>query len=132
HANGRPVSVWIDWNGDDEFDTDTELMYHNSSGGALHTTAITAPLGVSPGLKRMRIRTYSNSLERLVEGAYGYSGIGEVDDYTINLEASAPCAPGAVPPTVPAGNLSSASAHLTWHGVRGIDCYELRFREAGE
>ena len=132
HANGRPVSVWIDWNGDDEFDTDTELMYHNSSGGALHTTAITAPLGVSPGLKRMRIRTYSNSLEPVVEGPCGYSSIGEVEDYTINLEASAPCTPGAVPQNVTAGNLSSASAHLSWDAVPGIDYYELRYREAGE
>lgn len=131
HANGRPVSVWIDWNGDDIFDTSTELMYHSALGAALHTTDITAPLGVSPGLKRMRIRTYSNSTAPVVDGPCGYSGIGEVEDYSINLEAPDPCTPGAIPQNLMAGDSSNSTVYLSWDAVPGVDYYELRYREVG-
>lgn len=129
--NGRPVKVWIDWNSNTIFDPETELIYDSVTGSANHSVNITAPLGVSYGTKRMRIRTYSSTTAPVVDGPCGYSGVGEVEDYTIILEAPVPCAQADTPQNLIAGTTTNSTAYLSWDAVEGIDQYELRYREIG-
>lgn len=84
--SSRPLKVWIDWNDDKIFDPATELVFDSVTGSDNYSIPVTAPLGVSNGSKRMRIRTYSNLIEPVVATPCGYSGIGEVEDYTIIIE----------------------------------------------
>lgn len=127
----RPVKAWIDWNGDKEFDPETELVYESASGNAAHSVDITAPLGVSYGTKRLRIRTYSLITEPVVDSPCGYSGIGEVEDYTINLEAPISCTEAGIPQNLVVGTLTSNTAYISWDSLEGIDQYEVRYREIG-
>lgn len=127
----RPIKVWIDWNDDKEFDPETELIYYSTSGSATHSVDVTAPLGVSYGNKRLRIRTYSLITEPIVDGPCGYTGIGELEDYTINLEAPVACTEAAIPQNLLTGTLTSNTAYISWDTLEGIDHYELRYREIG-
>lgn len=129
--SGRPVKVWIDWNDDKVFDPETELIYDSVTGSANHSINVTAPLGVSYGTKRLRIRTYSLTTEPVIDGPCGYSGIGEVEDYTINLEAPVACTEAVIPQNLLVGTLTSSTANISWDTIEGIDHYELRYREIG-
>ncbi len=86
--SSTPLKVWIDWNDDKIFDPVTELVFDSVTGSDNHSIPVTAPLGISYGSKRMRIRTYSNLIAPVVDTPCGYSGIGEVEDYTIMIEDS--------------------------------------------
>nr|NQU92371.1 hypothetical protein [Bacteroidota bacterium] len=84
------VYVWIDWNEDLWFEEDSppERYILNNVGGAgeMFTGNITVPSGQKSGDYRMRIRmTYSS-----IPFPYGNSTYGEVEDYTIIVEATTP------------------------------------------
>ncbi len=129
--SSRPLKVWIDWNDDKIFDPETELIYDSVSGSANHSVNVTAPLGVSYGTKRLRIRSYSLTAAPVVDGPCGYSGLGELEDYTINLEAPVACEGAGIPQNLVVGTLTSNSATVVWDTIEGVDSYELRYREIG-
>ncbi|MCD4731077.1 MAG: hypothetical protein K8R74_10775, partial [Bacteroidales bacterium] len=76
---GDYVSVWVDWNNDDDFYDANELIGTDNTVPFGFT--IDPPTGVMLGEHRMRIRLhYSASVNPC--GVFGY---GEVEDYTINV-----------------------------------------------
>ncbi len=54
--------IWVDWNGDGQFNTSTEVAYQSSSYGSSHSGSFTVPDGVIYGSTRMRVAMhYLNS-----------------------------------------------------------------------
>ncbi len=130
-ATNKQLLVWVDWNEDGEFDVLTEQEYASEIGDVdQFVTTITAPLGVMPGDKRMRIR-----LHDLENGSNdtpcGKSGIGEVEDYTLNLESATPCTEAMEPVNLEASEIFKDSFLISWQPVEGIDSYDLRYRISG-
>ncbi len=91
-TNGTPwtsdkVTVWVDWNMNNEFDmgTNEEFILTNVGGtGANFNGSINVPLETPPGFYRMRIRmTYSAAPQPCGSATYG-----EIEDYTIKVPLS--------------------------------------------
>ena len=93
-TNGNPwssdkVTVWVDWNLDYEFGvgTDEEFVLLSDGTGLTFTGGILVPAGTPEGDYRMRVRmTYS--VDPL---PCGNSSYGEVEDYTIVVQAEVSC-----------------------------------------
>ena len=87
-TNGAPYQgedrcgIWVDWNGDKDFDDVGEsIAVTGSPGDGPYTATITPPADANIGQTRMRIRIdWSNTLN-----SCGTSGYGEVEDYTITI-----------------------------------------------
>lgn len=79
--NNDSVSVWIDWNQDNDFDDAGEKIFtRNASTGSIAST-ITAPLTATAGNTRMRVRLFYQTGNT----PCGASSYGEVEDYTVNV-----------------------------------------------
>lgn len=77
--------VWIDWNGNGQFDEEGEEVFVSEVGNAAeYLVQIVTPPGISPGLKRMRIRLHVTS-EGANENPCGESMHGTVHDYLVNI-----------------------------------------------
>jgi hypothetical protein len=83
--NGRPYTgdqcgIWVDWNGDGDFDDPGEAITVSGTPGlGPYTAEITPPLDAKLGYTRMRIRiAYTGEVSPCGQAAYG-----EVEDYTI-------------------------------------------------
>ena len=119
--------IWIDLNGDADFDDPGELVF---DAGAASKTAvngtITIPAGTVPKTTRMRVSMKYNGAQTACE-TFGY---GEVEDYTVVIAGSTS---DTQPPTTPTGfaysNLTETSVSLSWNastdnvGVTGYDVY---------
>lgn len=78
------LSIWVDWNGDKDFDDAGEVTVINGAGP--YTTTLAAPSNAAIGVTRMRIRlSYGGSLST----ACGDGWTGEVEDYTISVSNNA-------------------------------------------
>ena len=122
-------AVWIDYNGDSDFDDAGELVF---SQAATQTTPVsgsfTVPSSAADGATRMRISMKYNGIPTTCE-SFTY---GEVEDYTINIgtsgggDAEAPTAPTSLT----ASSITETTATLTWAaatdnvGVTGYDVYQ--------
>lgn len=86
-SNSR-FNVWVDWDGDGEFQNDEYLI--NLTGTGPWTGNITPPVGTSLGNKRLRIRLQfgANYTPDPCNGS-GFNG-GETEDYTLNVIAALP------------------------------------------
>jgi hypothetical protein len=89
-TNGTPYSddqcgIWIDWNGDEDFyDAGETITVTGSPGLGPYTATITPPVGAVNGNIRMRIRiTWTGTVSPC-----GTTDWGEVEDYTINVDAT--------------------------------------------
>jgi hypothetical protein len=80
------VLIWVDWNNNGVLTDAGEAVYVSPAAIGPFTTNITAPIGTSLGMKRMRIR-----LTDTASGANltpcGVSSYGEVEDYSLNVVA---------------------------------------------
>ncbi|WP_338733412.1 LamG-like jellyroll fold domain-containing protein [Mangrovimonas cancribranchiae] len=88
-TNNYPVGfrVWIDWNGDDDFNDSGELAFSTGPSSIYSTSGnISVPLSAVSGSTRMRVIVRYNNLPSNC-GTYNY---GETEDYTVNLIASNP------------------------------------------
>ncbi|MBI1222158.1 MAG: DUF5011 domain-containing protein [Bacteroidetes bacterium] len=104
--------IYIDYNGDHDFDDPTEFVGRGISNGAKGTVTInfTVPCTAISGKTRIRIRqdyTYSGSSYRYGPGngcgvsVYGYQGYGESWDFDAEIASvSAPSANFSIPDTV--------------------------------
>ncbi|QBO58078.1 reprolysin-like metallopeptidase [Chryseobacterium salivictor] len=77
------VKVWIDFNQDKSFD-DSELVVVSGMKKSPWTGSVVIPQNAKSGLTRMRVRLHDTS-----EGSNGtpcgYSGYGQVEDYTLDI-----------------------------------------------
>ncbi len=117
--------VWIDYNGDYDFDDAGEEVASGSSSSAV-TTSFTVPASVPASTTRMRVSMKWNGTPTPCE-TFTY---GEVEDYTVNIG-------GTPPPTcdVPTGLAESAitenSATLSWSAVANAVDYTVELRVQG-
>ncbi|MFA5647299.1 MAG: C25 family cysteine peptidase [Bacteroidales bacterium] len=119
--------IWIDLNGDADFDDPGELVF---DAGAASKTAvngtITIPAGTVPKTTRMRVSMKYNGAQTACE-TFGY---GEVEDYTVVIAGSTSDTQAPTTPTgLTASSITSSSAQLSWNastdnvGVTGYDVY---------
>ncbi|MFK7908603.1 MAG: S8 family serine peptidase, partial [Chitinophagales bacterium] len=84
--------VWIDFNGDGDFDDAGELAFDagNTSTSAVNGS-IAIPTNATTGSTRMRVAMRWNEAPN---GPCGVFGFGEVEDYTVNITAAPTCTDG--------------------------------------
>ena len=90
-TNGNPIyaqdqcGIWVDWNQDNDFDDANEtIAIIGTPGVGPYTATITPPSGAILGNTTMRIRiTYTGAVSSCGTATYG-----EVEDYTINVQAA--------------------------------------------
>ncbi|HAN18451.1 MAG TPA: peptidase S8, partial [Bacteroidales bacterium] len=118
--------IWIDYNGDKDFDDAGELAF---DGGALISTVETGTIIVpstATGTTRMRVSMKYNAAQTSCE-TFSY---GEVEDYTVTFGAAVP---DTQAPTVPTGltasSVTQTTAVISWTastdnvGVTGYEVY---------
>ncbi|MFN3530054.1 MAG: GEVED domain-containing protein [Bacteroidia bacterium] len=133
--------VFIDWNGDYNFDA-SEEAYAFESNTAFNWVngMISVPAGAEPGLRRMRIVYMETSNPAMVDPCGIYTW-GETEDYLVNVSASFPGVIASLPDTsactgpisipVMAGNFNNVGAismsilfdstAISFMGVSGIN-----------
>jgi bacillolysin len=121
-------AVWIDFNGDGDFDDAGELVW---SKAASKTTPVsgsfTIPTSTNTGSTRMRVSMKYNGIPTSCE-AFSY---GEVEDYSVNIIAGTPdtTAPN-VPTNLAASGTTTTTTNLSWTAstdnvaVTGYDVYQ--------
>jgi len=83
--------VWVDWNGDLDFNDVGEKVVTSHVYSNPHTGTITIPPGTPVGMKRMRIRTdYSTTYD---QQPCGNMPSGDTEDYGFNVIAPPTCYP---------------------------------------
>ncbi|WDO12239.1 GEVED domain-containing protein [Flavobacterium sp. WW92] len=109
YSSGSGFAIWIDWNNNMVFDTN-ERVFSTTAYGAAASGSITVPATTPVGNYRMRIRMdYNNNAPA---DACGFnSGNGEAEDYTFEVVTPPSC---PAPTGGAAGNLTTATAQLTW------------------
>jgi hypothetical protein len=81
------VSIWIDFNQDEKFDTSTEeFKLTTEDKGVSFTGYIAIPMDATAGYTRLRVRMVYSSTPAPCDA----SSWGEVEDYTVNLIAPVP------------------------------------------
>lgn len=118
--------VWIDYNGDNDFNDAGELVYSAGLTSSPVSGNITIPASAS-GSTRMRVSMKWNATQSACE-VFSY---GEVEDYTIAFGTVS--GPDVTPPTAPtnlsASNTTTTNTNLSWAaatdnvGVNGYDVY---------
>jgi len=122
-------AVWIDYNGDSDFDDAGELVWSNAASKTTPVSgSFTVPATATDGATRMRVSLKYNGIPTSCE-TFTY---GEVEDYTINIGVStggdteAPTAPTSLI----ASNVAETTATLSWNastdnvGVTGYDVFQ--------
>ncbi len=102
------VTVWIDWNLDKDFGSNSNetFVLTSNGGGATFTGNIVAPAGQQSGQYRMRVRmTYSSA-----PAPCGNSSYGEVEDYTVIIGQPM----NLPPPQNLTAQVSGDDVTLTW------------------
>ena len=87
YTEGDQVAVWIDWNNDHDFDDDKELINTTIDDSAKNFIAsFSVPEFAVLGRSRMRIRLQNTHYDPNLYPC-GYSLLGEVEDYSVNIIA---------------------------------------------
>ncbi|PSR53062.1 hypothetical protein AHMF7605_05740 [Adhaeribacter arboris] len=78
--------VWIDYNNDQDFDDAGEFVYRSpASGTGVFKGTITIPVNISPGQKRLRVRSRNGAVMTKEQSCYPFE-YGETQDYTITIK----------------------------------------------
>ncbi|MFP4024984.1 MAG: GEVED domain-containing protein [Thiohalospira sp.] len=120
--------IWIDLNGDGDFDDANELVF---DAGSLSKSTVTGTMNIPEGTEaittRMRVSMKYNGAQTACE-TFDY---GEVEDYTVNItESSEDTEDPTAPTNLSASNITENSFTLSWNastdnvGVTGYDIYQ--------
>ena len=91
-SNGIPqdeILVWMDLNGDGDFDDSGEKVFDSPNGAGPHTTTINIPGTATQGSTRMRVRLHDTS-DGANSAPCGASTWGQVEDYMLDISAPLP------------------------------------------
>jgi hypothetical protein len=97
--------IWIDYNKNGVFEANEEMVSGSSSSSATLSSTFTVPTTAQSGLTRMRVSMKYNAAQTACE-TFSY---GEVEDYTVNIGASAITEFASTKATIAIGNESSIS-----------------------
>ena len=102
--------IWIDWNQDGDFgDPNETVTVLGTPGAGQYTATVAPPASSTLGTTRMRVRiTYTGTLDPC-----GTTNYGEVEDYSINVQAGSCVTPGA-PINVTGTATGLTTANLSW------------------
>ncbi|MQP53258.1 MULTISPECIES: reprolysin-like metallopeptidase [unclassified Flavobacterium] len=119
--------VWIDYNGDKDFDDAGELVWSNA---ASTTTPVSGsfniPTSAITGATRLRVVMRYNTIPSSC-GAFDY---GQVEDYTVNLITATADTTAPSASTLSASGTTQTSTNLSWTaatdnvGVTGYNVYQ--------
>ncbi|MDP9956548.1 hypothetical protein J2X97_002207 [Epilithonimonas hungarica] len=136
-GNRFGMTVFVDWNGDGDFNDSSEQYFTTSPfvGNNIATNVLTGniliPANATAGNKRMRIKYNFNSSATAIIPALsdpcGNMGNGQVEDYTISvtIPTTAPACATLTTPANGATNVTPNPAVLTWNSVEGASGYKL-------
>jgi chitodextrinase len=121
-------SVWIDYNRDGDFTDAGEQVFSQAPTTATPVSgSFTVPVGATETSTRMRVSLSYNAIPTSCQ-SFTY---GEVEDYTIVIEAAGPDTQAPTNPTgLSASNTTETSTDLSWNastdnvGVTGYDVYQ--------
>ncbi len=122
-------AVWIDYNGDNDFDDAGELIWSKAaSKNTPNSGTFTVPTGTVGSDTRMRVSMKYNGIPTACE-TFSY---GEVEDYTVSLGGGS--GPDTQAPSTPtnlvASNVAQTTLTLSWNastdnvGVTGYDVFQ--------
>jgi len=122
------VAVWIDYNGDSDFDDTGELVWSRAASTVTPASgSFTVPATAATGATRMRVSLKYNAVPTACE-AFSY---GEVEDYTVNIQAgSADTTAPTVPTSLAASGTTQTATNLSWTAstdnvaVTGYEVYQ--------
>ncbi|MEM9821944.1 MAG: GEVED domain-containing protein [Bacteroidota bacterium] len=118
-------AVWIDYNQDGDFTDAGEQVYSRSPTNTTPVSgSFTVPTSATDGATRMRVSMKYTSIPTPCE-TFTY---GEVEDYTVNVIATAVC---DTPTGLATANVTSNSASADWNAVAGAVSYSIRYRATG-
>ena len=117
--------IWIDYNGDKDFDDVNELVF---DAGSLNSGVVSGNISIpatASGTTRMRVSMKYNAAQTACE-TFSY---GEVEDYTVTftdavMDTEAPTAPSSIA----ASNITTSSLTLSWNASSdnvGVTEYEV-------
>ena len=119
--------VWIDYNGDKDFDDAGELVWSNAASKTTPVSgSFTVPTSALTGATRMRVVMRYNTTPSAC-GAFDY---GQVEDYTVNLTTTTADTTAPSTPTLSASGTTQTSTNLSWTastdnvGVTGYNVYQ--------
>jgi GEVED domain/Secretion system C-terminal sorting domain/Fibronectin type III domain len=116
--------IWIDLNGDKDYDDAEELVYSSERGFTGKVECIImVPTTATATRTRMRVSmAYGHS-----PNACGDFNIGEVEDYDLYLRSACGIPSGLATGISP----SPSSVKLSWQAVPGANSYNVHYREVG-
>ncbi len=79
--------IWIDFNGDQDFNDAGEFVWSSANSGTQFSDSIYIPFSAKVGLTRMRVRSQRNSTLKASQSC-GNINRGESEDYLINIQAA--------------------------------------------
>lgn len=137
--NGWAMSVFIDWNGDGDFN-DAGESYFNTTATMIRKAGVTdnpvtlvgniaVPADVTVGEKRMRVKyNFSGTtLHTALQDGCSQMGNGQAEDYTLNVK-EATAVPACTTITTPVSGATGVVANPTvinWEMLTGVQGYKV-------
>jgi len=120
-------SVWIDYNVDGDFTDAGEQVWTKAAATATPASgSFTVPATAATGATRMRVSMKYNGIPTSCE-TFSY---GEVEDYTVNIQAGvADTQAPSTPTNLAASGITQTSANISWTASTdnvGVTGYEVR------
>ena len=117
--------IWIDYNGDSDFDDANELVYDAGSLSSSTVNGTMSILATADGTTRMRVSMKYNASQTACE-SFSY---GEVEDYTVTfIDAVADTEAPTTPTSLSSSDVTSTSLTLSWNAATdnvGVSEYEI-------
>ena len=118
--------IWIDYNGDKDFDETNELVFDAGSASSTTKTGTINVLSTASGTTRMRVSMKYNAVPTACE-TFSY---GEVEDYTVTFGTTTDTQAPTAPTGLAASSIAQTTLTLGWTastdnvGVTGYDVYK--------